>query len=98
MPFGVEVVQVTPSTMAMAFETSASRAACRSCPPIDGRPAPGYVVGQLTADPRRSKSIGPESAVKRATEVLTEPVSVAGARAHVQRDGDPRPARIPRCG
>ena len=29
--------------------------------------------------------IGPESAVKRATEVLTEPVSVAGARAPVKQ-------------
>ncbi len=48
-------------------------------PAVDGRPAPGYVVGPLTADPTTVEVIGPESAVKRATEALTEPVSVAGA-------------------
>ena len=77
-PFGVEVVQVMPSTIAMAFEHSASRQV-PIVPAVDGRPAPGYVVGPLTAEPKSVDVIGPESAVKRATEVLTEPVSVAGA-------------------
>lgn len=77
-PFGVEVVQVMPSTIAMAFEPSASRQV-PVVPAVDGRPAPGYVVGPLTAEPKSVDVIGPESAVKRVTEVLTEPVSVAGA-------------------
>ena len=78
MPFGVEVVQVTPSTVAMAFEPSASREV-PVVPAVDGRPAPGFVVGTLSAEPATVEVIGPESAVKRATEALTEPVSVAGA-------------------
>lgn len=82
VPFGVEVVQVTPSAIAMAFERSASRQV-PVVPAVDGHPAPGYVVGARTADPPRVEVVGPESVVKNVTEVLTEPVSVAGARDRV---------------
>ena len=84
VPFGVEIVQVTPSAVTIAFEQSASREVPIT-PAVDGRPAPGYVVGSLSAEPRVVDVIGPESAVKLATEVLTEPVSVAGARTHVKQ-------------
>jgi YbbR domain-containing protein len=82
VPFGVEVVQVMPSAIAMSFEPSASRQV-PVVPAVDGRPAPGYVVGPMTADPPTVEVVGPESAVKRASEAMTEPVSVAGARAKV---------------
>jgi len=82
-PFGVEVVQVTPSAVAMAFELSATRQV-PVVPAVDGRPAPGFVVGPLVAEPRSVDVIGPESAVKRVTEVLAEPVSVTGAMAEVK--------------
>ena len=47
----------------------------------------------MTADPPDGRSHRPESAVKRATEALTEPVSVAGAQRRVAEDRDRRPAR-----
>jgi YbbR domain-containing protein len=84
VPFGVEIVQVQPSALAMAFEPSASRRV-PVMPAVDGRPAPGYVVGALDADPKTVEVIGPESAVRRASEALTEPVSVSGARERVQQ-------------
>jgi YbbR domain-containing protein len=84
VPFGVEVVQVQPSALAMAFESSASRQV-PVVPAVDGRPAPGYVVGLMTADPKTVEVIGPETAVRRVTEALTEPVSVSGARDHVRQ-------------
>jgi YbbR domain-containing protein len=84
VPFGVEIVQVQPSALAMAFEPSASRLVT-VMPAVDGRPAPGYVVGSLEADPKTVEVIGPETAVRRATEALTEPVSVSGARERVQQ-------------
>jgi YbbR domain-containing protein len=84
VPFGVEIVQVLPSAVTMAFEPSASREV-PIVPAVDGRPAPGFVVGPLSAEPRVVEVIGPDSAVRRATEVLTEPVSVAGARAPVKQ-------------
>jgi YbbR domain-containing protein len=82
-PFGVEIVQVMPSAVAMAFEASATRMV-PVLPSVDGRPAPGYIVGKLTADPPSVEVVGPESAVKRATEVLTEPVLIAGAKGRVR--------------
>jgi YbbR domain-containing protein len=84
VPFGVEIVQVLPSAVTMAFELSASREV-PIVPAVEGRPAPGYVVGPLSSDPRTVEVIGPDSAVKRATEVVTEPVSVAGAKTHVKQ-------------
>jgi YbbR domain-containing protein len=83
VPFGVEVVQVTPPTVAVAFEKTASRV-IPIRPAIEGKPAAGYLVGRSTADPPTVEVEGPESAVRRATEALTEPVSVAGAVRPVQ--------------
>jgi YbbR domain-containing protein len=83
VPFGVDVVQITPSAVAMVFEGTASREV-RVAPVVDGRPAPGFVVGQMVADPATVEIVGPESAVKRATEAVTEPVSVTNARERVR--------------
>ncbi len=79
VPFGVDVVQITPSAIAVEFERSATRQVPVE-PSIDGRPAPGFVVSARKADPATVEIIGPESAVKRTNEVVTESVSVAGAR------------------
>lgn len=83
LPFGVEVVQLTPSTVALMFENSASKQV-PIVPAVTGRPAPGFVVGRMTSDPERVEIVGPESAVKRATVALSEPVSVADARRDVR--------------
>jgi YbbR domain-containing protein len=82
-PFGVEVVQVTPPTVAVVFEKAASRTVPIK-PAIEGRPAAGYVLGTSTADPPTVEVTGPDSAVRRVTDALTEPVSVAGATRPVQ--------------
>ena len=79
VPFGVEIVQVTPPTILLDLEKSATKTV-RVVPAIDGEPAPGFVTGKITADPQMVEILGPDSAVKRATEASTEPVSVAGAR------------------
>jgi len=78
VPFGVQVVQVTPSTVAVTFEASAVREV-RVVPDLEGKPAPGYVVGKASSDPATIEIVGPESAVKHVTEALTEPISIAGA-------------------
>lgn len=83
VPFGVDVVQITPSAVAMEFEVSAVRQV-PVAPSVDGRPAPGFIVGGRKADPAAVDIVGPESAVKRVTEVVTQPVSVAGARDQVR--------------
>jgi YbbR domain-containing protein len=78
-PFGVEVVQVTPSTIALALEKSLTRSVPVAVPTVDGSPAPGYVVaGKPVVTPDYVDIIGPETAVKRATEAVTETISVEG--------------------
>ena len=82
VPFGVEIAQITPTTVAMVFEKSATKRV-PIVPQIEGKPAPGFVVGRMTSDPETVEIIGPESAVKRAAAALTEPISVAGTRDRV---------------
>jgi YbbR domain-containing protein len=79
VPAGIEVLQVSPSSVAMLFEPSATRQV-PVVPEIDGKPAPGYLAGKATTDPATVEVVGPESAVKRVTEAFTEAVSVEGAR------------------
>ncbi len=83
VPFGIEVVQITPTTVALAFETSATKAV-PVVPSLDGRPAPGYVVGRVTTDPPAVEVAGPESAVRRAAAAITEPISIAGSTRRVR--------------
>jgi YbbR domain-containing protein len=75
-PFGVDVVQVVPSTVALAFEPSLTK----EVPVVastQGMPAPGYVLGKVTVAPDRVEIVGPETAVKRAREAMTETISIA---------------------
>jgi YbbR domain-containing protein len=77
-PYGVEVVQVAPSTLPIAFENSAVRIV-QVRPSVEGRPAPGYEVGAITSNPATIEIIGPESALRALNEAMTEPISVANA-------------------
>ena len=77
-PFGIEVVQVNPSSVSMTFELSSSKVV-PVVPAVEGDPAAGYVVGTVTAEPSTVEVIGPVSALSGLTEAITEPVSVSGA-------------------
>jgi YbbR domain-containing protein len=81
-PFGVEVVQVTPSTVSMTFEKSASKVV-PIVPEVEGEPASGFAVGTVTAEPPTVEVRGPTSALTGLTAAITETVSVAGATAPV---------------
>ena len=52
----------------MLFRALAARGETFVFMAVDGRPAPGYIVGPASADPASVEIIGPESAVRRATE------------------------------
>ena len=75
VPYGINVVQVGPSTLTMEFETSGIRTVPVE-PDIEGRPAAGFEVTQVTSDPRTVEVAGPESALKRLDAAVTEPVTV----------------------
>jgi len=82
VPYGVDVQQLTPATIALELEKSARRTLPIE-PATEGDPAPGFVAGKATADPKSVDVIGPESRVKELASATTEPVSVAGRRERV---------------
>jgi YbbR domain-containing protein len=82
-PFGVDVVQVNPSNVAVEFEESAAKIV-PVVPAVEGDPADGYVVGTISASPATVEVIGPVSALTNLTEAITEPVTVAGASVPVR--------------
>ena len=77
-PFGIEVVQISPSNIPVTLESSASKIV-PVVPELDGDPRDGYVVGTVAASPSTVEVSGPASAVDRLTRAITEPVSIAGA-------------------
>jgi len=79
VPFGVQVVQVTPPTIVLAFEISATKQV-PVVPELDGEPAAGFVIGTTQVDPPTVEVVGPESAIARVVQATTEPVPVGGAR------------------
>ena len=83
VPFGVEVVEVSPTSVALRFEQSMRRRVT-VVPVTEGDPAAGYVAGKATVNPATVDIAGPESAVQPLKEVATEPVSIAGARGTVR--------------
>jgi YbbR domain-containing protein len=81
-PFGIEVVQLSPSNVSVAFEPSATKTV-PVVPRLEGDPADGYVAGIVKSDPATVQVVGPTGAVARLTAAITEPVSIAGATGRV---------------
>ena len=84
-PFGVDVAQVAPATIALDLERSGRRTV-PVVPAVEGEPAPGYVVRAVSSDPPTVLVVGPESRLRQLTEAMTEPVAVAGATAPVSAE------------
>ena len=81
-PFGIEVVQITPSSVPIVFESSL-RKVVKVVPVLEGEPRAGYVAGAVSVEPATVEVVGPVTAVARLTEAITEPVSVADATTSV---------------
>jgi YbbR domain-containing protein len=82
-PYGVDVTQVVPATLSLELEKSGRRVV-PVVPATDGEPAPGFVVGRITADPATVEVVGPESRLKQLSDATTEPVSIGGADGRVR--------------
>lgn len=76
VPYGIEVMQVAPATLSIAFENSAVRM-LQVRPSLEGRPAPGFEVRSVKSDPATVEVIGPESSLRGLNEAMTEPISIA---------------------
>lgn len=82
-PYGAEVAQVLPSTLGLELEPSLKRTV-NVVAPVEGEPAPGYVAGQITAEPSTVEIIGPASRVKKVTNATTEPITISGEHENVR--------------
>lgn len=82
-PYGIEVAQIVPATLSLDIEKSATRLV-PIVPATQGEPAPGYVVGRISAEPPTVAIVGPESRVRQIAQATTEPVAVAGAKETVR--------------
>ncbi|AMY07440.1 YbbR-like protein [Luteitalea pratensis] len=82
VPFGVEVVQVTPPTVSLEFEYAGQKVVPVS-PVIEGDPEPGFVVGRITTSPATVQVLGPIGRLQALSEATTEPVRVDGARTNL---------------
>ncbi len=76
VPYGIEVVQVGPSTLTVEFEMTGFRVVPIE-PVIEGKPADGFEVTKVTTEPQTVEVTGPENALRRLENAVTEPVSVA---------------------
>lgn len=82
-PFGVDVLQVTPPSLPLTFEATAS-AMLPVRPRVEGTPVPGHSVTNVSVTPSQVRIEGPESVVRGMTEVSTEPVSIERATSLVR--------------
>ena len=83
IPYGVEVVQVAPATLPIEFENSAVRIV-QVRPSLEGEPAAGYEVLNVTTTPATVEVIGPESSLRGLDEAMTEPVTITDQRRPVR--------------
>jgi YbbR domain-containing protein len=82
VPFGVTVVKISPSIITLNLERTLQKTVPVR-PRLLGRPAPGYEVAEVTAEPAEARITGPKSRVQEIESAYTEPVSVEGVEANV---------------
>jgi YbbR domain-containing protein len=81
-PLGILVKSVAPSTISLTLERGGS-AQVPVKPTIDGEPAAGYELGEVTWQPKTVEVLGPESALKDVEPAVTERISIEGATSTV---------------
>lgn len=77
-PAGLEVVQVIPSQLHLAFDVRLSRAVTVQ-PRVVGNFALGYQIHQILVDPPTITITGPQKRVQAVESAITDPVDVSGA-------------------
>jgi YbbR domain-containing protein len=83
VPYGIEVAQVNPPSLSLSLEKSVRRTV-PIVPATDGEPAPGFVVGRMSAEPSTVQIAGPESHVREVSAATTEPIEIDGRTERVR--------------
>jgi YbbR domain-containing protein len=84
-PIGIEVLQIEPGTVTVALERSARRNVAVE-PAVEGEPAAGYTVREITVSPKMVTVSGPESRLKERISVVTERIMIDGRTSTVDRE------------
>ena len=79
VPYGVEVVQVTPSQVQIGFDHSMTRQLDIQ-PRVTARFESGYGILRIAAQPPMITVVGPEERVRAATVAITDPIDATGVR------------------
>ena len=85
LPRGARIVSRSPAQIELALESRATRPV-RVRPDLEGKPADGYRVVGVEAEPARVRITGARAEVLRLSEVATETVDVGGATAPLERE------------
>lgn len=84
LPEGITVASISPPSVSMQFERSANKRV-----PIRARTvgvlAPGYRVDAIRVEPAELQIVGAESALTKTAELLTKPISIAGAKQPIRQ-------------
>jgi YbbR domain-containing protein len=84
-PARVEVMQIDPGLVTVMLE-QASQITVPVTPTLEGQPAPGYRVGQITVEPERVTIAGPERRLTGTINVVTERVVLSGRTGRVVQE------------
>jgi len=79
LPFGIEVVRLNPSQVRLRLE----RTLVKTVPVVvrvEGEPAVGFDIGEITVTPATVEVEGPESKVRRIERMPTAAVKIAGTK------------------
>ena len=85
LPRGARIVSRSPASLEVTFELKGRRSVAVR-PDVEGEPAEGFLVGEVSIDPPRVWLAGARSDVLRLSEVVTEPIDVSGLEAPVERE------------
>ncbi len=77
VPRGIDVIDVLPQRLRVVLERLVERE-IDVAPRLEGAPAPGYVVRQVTLVPSRLVLVGPGSELRQLRRLRTLPVSLQG--------------------
>ena len=87
VPFGVEVVKITPGILILNLEKTISKAVPIR-PRVIGSPKQGYEVADVVSRPEQATIVGPRSRVREVESAFTEPISVEGRDNTVEEEAN----------
>jgi len=85
LPQGARILSRSPATIELEFERK-GRKSVRVTADLEGEPAPGFLLSEVSIDPPRVWLEGARSKVLRLSEVMTETVDVAGLNQPLERE------------